>query len=145
MSPEQNRAVAHRFFAEQDRLRGGPADDLCAPGYTARLAGNTLDLAGHKGFAAMFYAAFPDLRHTVEAVAAEEDRAAVRFTLTGTHTGDFVGMPPSGRPITVSATAIMRLAEGRVAELWGEFDQLGLMQQLTAEAVAAGGEESRGI
>lgn len=134
MSPEHNRALARRFFAEQDRLRGGPAAALCAPGYTAHLVGATFDLAGHQEFAAAFYAAFADLRHSVEQVVSEGDRAAVRFILVGTHTGDFMGVPPAGAPIEVSATALMRIEDGRVAELWGEFDRMALMQQLAAPA-----------
>lgn len=141
MSPEHNRALARRFFAEQDRLRGGPAADLCAPGYLAHLAGSVLDLAGHQAFAAAFYAAFADLRHSVELVVAEGDRVAVRFTLIGTHTGDFWGVPPGGAPILVAAHVLMRLEDGRVAELWGEFDRMALMQQLTAPAA----EHAHGI
>jgi predicted ester cyclase len=144
MSPDTNRSIARRFFAEQDRLRGGPAAELCAPGYTAYLAGTPpLDLAGHQAFAAAFYAGFPDLRHSVEIAIAEGDRAAVRFTLHGTHTGDFMGMLPTGRSVTVTAAVLMRLADGRVAELWGEFDRLGLMGQLTGDAATV--EEAAGI
>jgi steroid delta-isomerase-like uncharacterized protein len=133
MQPETNSTTARRFFAEQDRLRGGPAPELCGPNYTAHLPGSPpLDLAGHQQFAAAFYRAFPDMRHDVKCVVAEEDRAAVRFTLIGSHTGDFLGIPASGTSITVSATVVMRFEEGRVSELWGEFDRLGLVQQLTA-------------
>ncbi|MGH9281086.1 MAG: hypothetical protein ACRD12_23750, partial [Acidimicrobiales bacterium] len=59
---EQAGTTAWRFFEEQDRLRGGPADELCGEGYTAYLASfPPMDLEGHKGFAAAFYAAFPDM------------------------------------------------------------------------------------
>lgn len=131
MVAESNATLARHFFAEQDRLRGGPAPQLCGQAYTAHLAGQTLDLAGHEQFAAAFYAGFPDIRHQVELVAAEGDRAAVRFTLHGTHTGAFLGIPPTGRPILVAASAIMQIANAQVVTLWAEFDQLGLMRQLT--------------
>lgn len=143
---ETTSTIVRRFFAEQDRLRGGPADELCAPGYTAHLPGGPpLDLAGHQAFSTMFYAGFPDLRHEVEFVAAEGDRAAARFLLYGTHTGEFLGIAPTGRSIAVSATAIMRLAERQVAELWGEFDRLGLFGQLTGEGIKAETAQSEGI
>lgn len=146
MSPEMSRALARRFFAEQDRLRGGPAAELCAPGYTATLAGNPpLDLAGHQAFAAAFYAGFPDLRHQVDLLAAEGDRAAVRFTLFGTHTGPFLGLPPTGCAIAVTASALMRLDQGCVAALWAEFDQLGLMRRLTDASQAPAAVRARGI
>jgi predicted ester cyclase len=146
MPTETTRALARRFFTEQDRLRGGPAEELCAPGYTAHLAGGPpLDYSGHRVFAAAFYAAFPDLRHHVELVAAQEDQAAVRFILQGTHTGDFMGMPPTGRPIRITATAIMHLTGEQITELWGEFDQVGLMGQLSGHAVPADPVQSPGI
>jgi predicted ester cyclase len=131
MSPEIYRSLARSFFAEQDRLRGGPAPALCAEGYSAHLPGiPPLSLAGHQDFAAGFYSGFPDLRHEVELVAAEGDRAVVHFTLYGTHGGTFLGIAPTGTSITVSATACMHFEQGQVRELWAEFDQLGLLQQL---------------
>jgi predicted ester cyclase len=131
MSVESPREVSRRFFAEQDRLRGGPAPELCAPGYTAHIVGNPpFDLAGHQQFARAFYAGFPDVFHTVDEPVAEGDRVSVRFVLRGTHTGDFMGIPPTQRPIEVEAIAMMRVADGKVAELRGMFDQLGLLRQL---------------
>ncbi len=133
MSAEQTKTIARSFFEAQDRLRGGPAPEQCAPTYTARIAGNPpLDLAGHQQFAAMFYGAFPDLYHTIDDVVGESDRAAVRFTLRGTQTGDFMGLPATGEPVVISAIAILRIVDGKVTELHGEFDQLGLLQQLGA-------------
>ncbi len=131
MSIEENKAIGPRFFQEQDRLRGGPADALCAANYTAYIAGNPpINLEGHKQFASMFYAGFPDLYHTVEDTVAERDKVAVRFTLRGTHTGNFMGIPPTGKSITVSAMAVLHIVGGKITELRGEFDQMGMMQQL---------------
>ena len=122
-----------RFFAEQDRLRGGPAEELCAPGYTAQIGVNPpMPLAGHQQFAAMFYAAFPDLRHVIEDTVAEQDKVTVRFTAHGTHSGDFMGLPATGRTIAVPAIASLRVADGRVTELRAVFDQMGMMRQLGA-------------
>jgi predicted ester cyclase len=144
MPAEQNANIARRFFAEQDRLRGGPAPELCAPNYTAHLPGYPpLDFTGHQSFAAAFYAGFPDVRHNLEHVVTESDRAAVRFILLGTHSGPFMGMPATGTSITISATVLMRFEDGRVAELWGEFDRLGLMTQLMAGVNAV--EQPHGI
>ena len=131
MFPEHNKALGRRFFEAQDRLRGGPDPALCAPGYTAHLAGfPPLDLEGHQQFARAFYAAFPDLYHTVDDTFAEGGQVVVRFTLRGTHTGDFMGIPATGRPFTAGAAAVMRVEGGKVAEAHGVFDRLGLMQQL---------------
>lgn len=131
MSAETTAALGRLFFAEQDRLRGGPADELCVPEYTARIGGNPpMNLTGHQQFAAMFYGAFPDLRHVIEDVVAAEDSIAVRFILHGTQTGNFLGLPATGKAIAVSAIAILSISDGKVTELKGVFDQFGMMQQL---------------
>jgi predicted ester cyclase len=91
-----------------------------------------MGLAGHKEFATSFYAAIPDLKHQIEDVIAEDDRVAVRFRLTGTNSRSFMGSAPSGKPIDAGALALVRVKSGKVSELHGEFDQLGLMQQIGA-------------
>ena len=128
---EANCTLARRFFAEQDRLRGGPAADLCAPDYRAWLGGNPpMDLAGHQAFAQAFYAAFDGIHHTLVDVFGAGDRVAVRFVLDGTHTGAFFGVPPSGHPISVTANVILHMADGKVTELFGIFDEAGLFRQI---------------
>ena len=75
-------------------------------------------------------AAFQDLYVTVEDMVAEEDLVAARFTARGVHNGAFMGLPPTGKPITMTGMEIFRLENGKIAELWGEANLLGLMQQL---------------
>ena len=124
--------MATSFFEAQDRLRGGPDGDLCADGYTFHLAGfPPMDLAVRRG-AAGFYGAVSDLRHQIEDAIAEGDRATVQFRLVGTNDGPFMDNPASGKSIDVGALVLMRVEDGRVAEIKGEFDQLGLMQQIGA-------------
>jgi predicted ester cyclase len=126
-----NRTLAGRFFAEQDRLHGGPAPELCAAEYQAVLGGNPpLDRAGHEAFATAFYLAFEGLHHTIEEVFTTADRAAVRFVLHGVHTGNFFGLPASGRAITVAANVILHIANGKVTKLFGIFDEAGLFRQI---------------
>jgi predicted ester cyclase len=120
------------FFLEQDRLLGGPNADLCAPNYVAYIGSfPPMDLAGHQAFARGFYAAFPDLVHNVQEVITELNRVVVRNMLVGTHRGDFMGIAATHRPINVGATMILHVEDGRVARLYGQFDQMGLMRQLT--------------
>ena len=124
-------ALGRRFFEEQDRLRGGPAPELCAPGYVAVLGGNPpMPREGHEQFARAFYAAFPDIRHEVQDVFANGDRVAVRFVLHGTHTGPFFGIPATGRPVTIAAHVLMQVADGRVTRLAGIFDEAGMLRQI---------------
>jgi predicted ester cyclase len=127
--------LGRRFFEEQDRLKGGPPEALCAPGYLALLGGNPgMDRAGHEQFARAFYAAFPDMRHDIEEVFATEDRVAVRFVLHGTHTGSFFGMPPTARRVAIPANVLMHVSGGRVTKLLGLFDEAGLLRSLGAAA-----------
>jgi predicted ester cyclase len=129
----ENEATGRQFFAEQDRLRGGPDPDLCAAGYTAQINGfPIMDLDGHHGMALGFYGAFPDLRHTIEDVVADDKQVAVRFRITGTHLGEFMGHPATTKPIDVVATVLLRVHNGKVTSLKGVFDLQGLLQQIGA-------------
>jgi len=75
-------------------------------------------------------AAFQGLDVTVEDMVTEGDMVAARFTARGVHNGAFMGLPPTGKPITMTGIEIFRLENGKIAELWGEANLLGLMQQL---------------
>jgi predicted ester cyclase len=131
MSSAMNHDLGRRFFEAQDRLRGGPDPALCASDYVARLGGNPpMTLVEHQGFASAFYAGFPDLGHRVEETIADDTCVVVRFVLQGTHQGAFMGIPPTEKRIDVGAIAILRIVAGRVAEVRGQFDQLGMMRQL---------------
>lgn len=128
-----NAVLARRFFTEQDRLKGGPAPELCAPGYQAWLGGNPpVDRAGHELFAKAFYSAFEGMHHTIDDLFATDERAAVRFALKGTHSGNFFGVPASGKPVTVYANVLLQIAHGQVTSLFGIFDEAGLLRQIGA-------------
>jgi predicted ester cyclase len=126
--------LPYRFFGGQDQLKGPLPPDLCGLDYRAEIAGfPAMDAAGHGEFGRAFYAAFPDLFHTIEDVVAAGDRVAARFTLRGTHRGAFFGVPPTGRAIALSAFVILTVDDGgRVAHLQGLFDRCGLLEQLGA-------------
>jgi steroid delta-isomerase-like uncharacterized protein len=74
--------------------------------------------------------AFPDLHITIEDLIAEEDKVVSRNTVTGTHRGEYLGRPPTGRPITYTEIFIFRFASGRIAETWGVVDVLSQLRQL---------------
>jgi steroid delta-isomerase-like uncharacterized protein len=76
--------------------------------------------------------AFSDAALHIDDVLVDGDKAAVRWTLTGTHDGDFHGTPPTGTSISVRATAVLRLRAGRIAELWQVIDVHSLLSQLAA-------------
>ena len=88
---------------------------------------------GVKQFFTMNRAAFPDLRMEVQDLIASGGKVVVRGRFTGTHEGDFMGMPATGRSVDVQVIDILRFNdEGKVAEHWGLFDELRMMQQLGA-------------
>ena len=133
MSTEDNKALALNFYKEQDRLKGKLSEALTAPNYTASINGGPpITSTGHEEMAAMFWAAFPDIQQTVEETVAEGDKVAVRITLRATHTGNFMGTPPTGKQIAVSGMGIVHIVEGKVAELGETIDLIGLMEQIGA-------------
>ena len=87
---------------------------------------------GVKEWAIMFRNGFIDLRITEEQFIAEGDRVVGRFVAQGTHQGEFMGVPATGKQITVSGINIMRIADGMIAEHWVNLDAMGLMQQIGA-------------
>jgi predicted ester cyclase len=126
-----NQELGRRFFEEQDRVRGGPVEALCAPGYTATLGGHApMDRAGHEAFARGFYAGLPDAMHHIDEVIATVDRIAVRFTVRGTHDGNFFGISPTHKSVTTRANVVMHVEHGQVTHLFGIFDEAGLFRQM---------------
>ena len=78
----------------------------------------------------MLYGAFPDLCHTVVEQVAENERVASLISARGTHRGDFRGISPTGREVVITDVIIVRIGDGRITELWAQFDVIGLLQQL---------------
>jgi len=72
----------------------------------------------------------PDGQTTIDDIIAEGDKVAVRATMTGTHQGDFMGIPATGKPVTISGIDVTRFHEGQSVEHWGQWDMAALMQQL---------------
>jgi len=131
MALEQDKTTMRRFLeafvGDPDAL---PA--LLAPGFVAHLPAGPAGVEAFVGQAKFFGAAFSNMAFEVLDQVAEGDRATVRAVWRGTHTGDFMGIPPTGRRIQVSAFILDRFEDGRIVEHWSLFDNLGMMQQLGA-------------
>ncbi len=84
----------------------------------------------YKGFVTTYRTAFPDLTFTIEDQIAEGDKVATRWTGTGTHQGPLMGIPPTGKKVTITGTYVIRIVGGKIVEEWGNWDGLGMMQQL---------------
>jgi steroid delta-isomerase-like uncharacterized protein len=133
MSTEDNKAVIRRWNEEIfNEKRTDRADELVTQDYVdhAALPGQAPGLEGAKHKWAMYVAAIPDLRVTMDEMVAEGDRVAARWTAEGTHEGELLGIPPTGKRIRWSGISICRVAEGKLAEQFERWDRLDLMQQL---------------
>lgn len=133
---ERNKAVALRFKKLQG-TKDEPliASEVLAPDYQ-RSRGGMLNLANNardQGFpssGSYLRASFPDRVDVIEQVIAEGDQVGLLFRLTGTHTGNLFGIPPTGRKVDVYEAAILRIANGRVAEGWFMADEAAMLKQL---------------
>ena len=134
MSSEENKALIRRLFEEGiNQNKPGVFDELIAPGYVNYdLPAPAPGPEGFKMVIGLFQAAFPDMHATVEEALAEGDKVITRGYFTGTHKGDFQGIPPTGKQIKVKYIDIWRVANGKAVENWVQMDLLGLMQQLGA-------------
>jgi len=110
------------------------ADELIASDFREHVGGEArrVGVEGFKAARLRRNAAFPDWKVTVDDIIAEGDKVVARATGQGTHLGDYMGIPPTGKRIKVSWIAIYRVADGKLAEHWQHIDELGLRQQLGA-------------
>jgi len=88
--------------------------------------------AGPKASVRLLREALPDLELTIDDLIAEGDRVVARFVAQGSHRGEFMGIPPTGRSVSFGGMYVYRLSGGRIAEVWGSLDALGLLGQLGA-------------
>jgi predicted ester cyclase len=134
MSIEGNKAIDRRYAeAVLDQGRLEVIDEICAANYVGHVPGMPpMDRAGDKQLIGMLRVAFPDLRCAMDDQIEEGDRVVHRLTCSGTHQGDFMGIPPSDNHVTVSGININRIAAGTIAESWGVIDMLGLLRQIGA-------------
>ena len=135
MLTETNKTVSRRFFEEvwnkgnlavlneitaKDHVNSGPGT----------LPGLPAGPEGAKQLVAVYRNAFPDVHFTIDEQIAEGDKVVTRWTGHGTHKGELLGIPATGKSSTVTGIAVDRIVNGKIAESWGIFDQFGMMQQL---------------
>ena len=140
MSTNDNKGVIMTFIEEvinQGRLER--ADDLVIEDFVELdpLPGQAQGREGLKEVIGQIRSAFPDIRWTVDEMVAEGDKVFSRFTWSGTHEGAFLGVPATGRRITVKGMVIDRLVSGKMADSRILMDTLGMMQQLGAAPATA--------
>ena len=135
MSAEENKALLRRWIEAYNERDLEAEAAVLAPDYVAHVPaapGPLEGLEAWRQFSGSFADAFPDIRLTIEDIMAEGDRVAARVAFRGTHSGEFQGIPPTGKEVAFSSIEVNRVREGKVEEHWVELDLLGLMQQLGA-------------
>jgi steroid delta-isomerase-like uncharacterized protein len=131
MSEAAEEEVLHGIYEAINTGNLALLDKVVAPDYTEHSDGFE-GVEPFKQQLAAFRAAFPDLRVTVEDLLIDGDRFASRTTVTGTHTGDLMGMPATGRQISVEAVDIGRVENGQAKERWGGLNMYSMLTQLGA-------------
>ena len=131
MSTEENMTTNRRFYEEvinQQHL--AVVDEVAGEEYVSHSfpPGLPPGREGLKAFISAFHAAFPDGHLSIDQMIAEGDTIATRLTFRGTHTGDFLGIPSTGKQVVVPALDMARNAHGKLVEHWGGPDQMSLMQ-----------------
>jgi steroid delta-isomerase-like uncharacterized protein len=140
MSTEQNKAVVRRFFELFNQGDITAMGEVYAPDVVDHnpAPGQGPGLEGIQQILGLFRAGLPDIVVTVDNMIAEADLVVTRQTARGTQTGAFLGVPPTGKPVTMSAQDMYRVAGGKVVEAWHIEDLLGTLQQLGAIPAPAG-------
>jgi predicted ester cyclase len=133
MSIEKNKIIIHRLLEALSKGSMDTLDELMIADLI--LHGDDLFPFGRgresvKTLITAFRTAFPDATFTLEQIFAEQDKVVSYVTISATHKGQWLGVSPTGKEITWTASSVTRFNEGKIVELWGIEDELGLRQQL---------------
>jgi steroid delta-isomerase-like uncharacterized protein len=133
---EQNKQVVRQFFELLDRHDTDRIGQLLvsSTNYSFHIGGmpSAVDWNEHKGLLTGVNSAFPDLHHEIVDMVAEGDKVAVRLNITGTHKGEFQGIPPTGKKLSLYEMGSITIIDGKITEGWISADTMKLMQQLGA-------------
>ncbi len=140
MSLQENKAVVRRFSEEfKNRANLSIVDELMTPDFVHHFKDPRLapGREGLKQLGQSIFAGFSDVHVTVEALIAEGDLVVERSTARARHSGEFSRVPPTGHAVVWTEIHVYRLMDGKIAELWSEFDLLGILMQIGALPVPA--------
>lgn len=134
---EQNRVIALRFAQagwgtnpDWEKIWDESTDPNIVYHFNSQ-AEPIVGLEANKAFNAGLFRGFPDIQQTIKDVLAEGDRVIYRTILNGTHTGEFLGIPPTGKAVkNINSFTLVRISNGKIVERWYETNLLELMKQL---------------
>ena len=138
MSTEETRAIARQFY--EHAASGARDDELIAADVVYHgppMLGEISGREGLKQILGVFRTAFPGFETTIDGLVTEGDCVAVRHTHRATQTGEFAGIPPTGKAVEVAGIEVLRVRDGQIIEFWHMDDFLSLMQQLGAAPATA--------
>lgn len=128
---DENKELVRRHFEAINERDRETVAELHAEDVTVHGGGRELD--GLEAVLASWWAqldAIPDLTDTIDMLLAEGDKVAVRYTTTGTHEGEFLGIEPTGEDVEITSMAVIRVEDGQLVEWWNHPNRFGLFQQL---------------
>ena len=143
MSTQENKDLIRRFYEQYDEIRQGNLDVIDEFWATDCVyhSARPPDLHGIEALKQMYSGVFidlPDYKPTNEEYIAEGDKVVVRQTMRFTHTGKALGIPPTGKKVTMWSIMIFRIAGGKIAEFWERYDALGTLEELGCKVVPPG-------
>jgi steroid delta-isomerase-like uncharacterized protein len=132
MSIEENKKIVQRYQEiynsnDLDSLTEVVSEDLLTPKI---MPGIPTGIEGAKAAHRIMLAGFPDYQTSIDDIFAEGDKVAARIIMSGTNSGSFMGIPPTGKHVSFTGIYIARIANGKIVEHWGEEDGVSLLQQL---------------
>jgi len=136
MSNEANKELIRKWVDEvlnrRDVSEQSPAYQLVAVDFVGHFPGQPPieGLEAYRQFGSLYFSAFPDLQIIPEDLIAEGDKVTMRYGWRATHKGELMGIPATGKQVITSGISILRVANGKIAEQWDSFDNLGMLQQL---------------
>lgn len=135
---ENNKAIVRAFIEAYNNRRLDLIDDFIASDYVDHT--NKVNRDGLKQLINMGFNAFPDWNEVIEDIIAEGDKVWVRISYTGTHKGQFMGLPPTGKKIISKAVDIYRVVDGKLAEYWNVTDNVDILKQTGAIEITEKGK-----
>ena len=132
-TPRENKEHVRRVEDAVNDKDLAALSEIFADDFVVHFHGGREELHGldeYREYMAETHEAFPDLTITFEDVVAEDDLVTVRYTGSGTHEGEYEGIEPTGETVDLSGMRIVRVEDGKIAEAWGQRDDLGTLAQL---------------
>ncbi|HUC54240.1 MAG TPA: ester cyclase [Candidatus Cybelea sp.] len=131
---ETNKAIVRRLYAEiWNKHKLELVSEIISPSHALQapsVSGSAVGPEAYKRQVTLFLAGYPDLRFSIEDTVAENDKVVACWTFSGTHKGDFMGIPPTNKKISVDGMTIHHITGGKIIDSYSNWDALGMMQQL---------------